>query len=38
VRLSKENQELTIELGKRKRDIEELETQKSNLIKASKKK
>ena len=38
VRLSKENQDLTIELGKRKRDIEELETQKSNLIKASKKK
>ena len=38
VRLSKENQELTIELGKRKRDIEELETQKSNLIKASRKK
>ena len=38
VRLSKENQDLTIELGKRKRDIEELETQKSNLIKASRKK
>ena len=38
VRLSKDNQELTIELGKRKRDIEELETQKSNLIKASRKK
>jgi ankyrin repeat protein len=38
VRLSKENQDLTIELGKRKRDIQELETQKSNLIKASKKK
>lgn len=38
VRLSKENQELTIELGKRKRDIEDLETQKSNLIKASRKK
>jgi ankyrin repeat protein len=38
VRLSKDNQDLTIELGKRKRDIEELETQKSNLIKASKKK
>lgn len=38
VRLSKENQELTIELGKRKREIEELETQKSNLIKASRKK
>ena len=38
VRLSKENQDLTIELGKRKRDIEDLETQKSNLIKASRKK
>ena len=38
MRLSKENQELTIELGKRKRDIEELKTQNSNLIKASKKK
>lgn len=38
LRLSKENQDLTIELGKRKRDIEELETQKSNLIKASRKK
>ena len=38
VRLSKENQDLTIELGKRKRDIEELETQKNNLIKASRKK
>lgn len=38
VHLSKENQDLTIELGKRKRDIEELETQKSNLIKASRKK
>jgi predicted RNase H-like nuclease (RuvC/YqgF family) len=38
VRLSKENQDLTIELGKRKRDIEELETQKSNLIKDSRKK
>ncbi len=38
VRLSKENQELTIELGKRKRDIEELEMQKINLIKASRKK
>jgi len=38
MRLSKDNQDLTIELGKRKRDIEELETQKSNLIKASKKK
>jgi hypothetical protein len=38
VRLSKENQDLTIELGKRKRDIEELEMQKSNLIKASRKK
>ena len=38
VRLSKDNQDLTIELGKRKRDIEELETQKSNLIKASRKK
>lgn len=38
VRLSKENQELTIKLGKRDREIDELETQKSNLIKASKKK
>ena len=38
LRLSKDNQDLTIELGKRKRDIEELETQKSNLIKASRKK
>jgi len=38
MRLSKDNQDLTIELGKRKRDIEELETQKSNLIKASRKK
>jgi hypothetical protein len=38
VGLSKKNQDLTIELGKRKRDIEELETQKSNLIKASRKK
>ncbi len=37
-RLSKENQELTIELGKRKRDIDELETQRNNLIKASRKK
>lgn len=44
VRLSKENQDLTIELGKRKRDIEELktevhelETQKRNLIEGSKK-
>ena len=38
VRLSKENQELTIKLGKRDREIDELETQKSNLIKASRKK
>jgi len=38
VRLSKENQELTIKLGKRDREVEELETQKSNLIKASRKK
>jgi ankyrin repeat protein len=38
VRLSKENQDLTIKLGKRDREIDELETQKSNLIKASKKK
>ena len=38
VRLSKENQDLTIELGKRKRDIEELKTQKDNLIKASRNK
>ena len=38
VRLSKENQDLTIKLGKRDREVEELETQKSNLIKASRKK
>jgi ankyrin repeat protein len=38
VRLSKENQDLTIELGKRKRDIEELKTQQDNLIKGYKKK
>jgi ankyrin repeat protein len=38
VRLSKENQDLTIKLGKRDREIDELETQKSNLIKASRKK
>lgn len=38
VRLSKENQELTIKLGKRDREVDELETQKSNLIKASRKK
>lgn len=38
VRLSKENQDLTIKLGKREREVEELETQKSNLIKASRKK
>ena len=44
VRLSKENQDLTIELGKRKRDIEELktevhelDTQKRNLIETSRK-
>ena len=37
-RLMKDNQDLTIELGKRKREIEDLETQKSNLIKSSKKK
>ena len=38
VRLSKENQDLTIKLGKREREVDELETQKSNLIKASRKK
>jgi ankyrin repeat protein len=38
VRLSKENQDLTIKLGKRDREVEELETQKNNLIKASRKK
>ena len=38
VRLSKENQDLTIKLGKRDREVDELETQKNNLIKASRKK